>query len=131
MKTERRDTRSGRGLRRRVAARLGAGWWLITRDAAGRIEVLTVGGGEALAVFSFEEEAEIFLRFGELDGGGWRTRESGVGELVSVLSGPRKYVGRVALDPMPVMLAATVELASLSRERFLERVLGRGLLPAS
>ena len=92
--------------------------------------MLTVGGEgdpgseeEALMVFSFEEEVKMFLRFGKVDGDGWRMRESGAGELVSVLSGPCQDVERVALDPMPEMLAekvagtvagSTLELVSMN-----------------
>jgi len=44
MMKERRDGRSGRKLRHRSAIRSGAGWWLIVRNGADRIEMLTVGG---------------------------------------------------------------------------------------
>ena len=105
--------------------------------------MLTVGGEgdrgseeEALMVFSFEEEVKMFLRFGKVDGDGWRMRECGVGELVSVLSGPCQDVERVALDPMPEMLAekvagSTLELVSMSRERFVQSILGRARRLAS
>jgi hypothetical protein len=147
MMKERRDGRSRRKLRHRSATRSGAGWWLIVRNGADRIEMLTVGGEgdpgseeEALMVFSFEEEVKMFLRFGKVDGDGWRMRESGAGELVSVLSGPCQDVERVALDPMPEMLAekvagtvagSTLELVSMSRERFVQSILGRARRLAS
>ena len=53
-------------------------YWLIAEKQDKRIEVLTLhtdGTQETLPVFSSEEEAEIFLRFGGVTGG-WRARES-------------------------------------------------------
>ena len=44
-------------------------------------------GGEALAVFGHEEEAEMYLGLWA-PGDGWRAREIGAGELASVLRGP-------------------------------------------
>jgi hypothetical protein len=55
-----------------------------------------------LPVFSFEEEADMFLRLGDYDNQ-WRTRESCAGELVSVRYGPCADVKSVALDPLPGM----------------------------
>lgn len=107
------------------------GWprWLIVREGDGWVEPLVCvdGGGERmLPVFSFEEEAELFLRLGNYDGG-WRTRESRIGELVSVLYGPCAGVKSVALDPLPEMLEdGTLALVKVERERFLERTLGSG-----
>ncbi len=79
-----------------------------------------------LAVFGFEEEAEMFLRLGGREGDGWRAREIGVGELVSVLDGPScADVGSVALDPVPGMPEdGTVGLVEVGRERFVRAVLG-------
>ena len=77
-------------------------FWLIARDGASRWEPLTTrlaDGRRALCVFSFEEEARLFLRLGTEDG--WRVRTIGVGELVSVLSGPCRQDKLVALDPLP------------------------------
>lgn len=82
-----------------------------------------------LPVFSHEEEAEMFRSLGGA-GGGWRIRESTVGELFSVLYGPCARVGPVALDPLPEMLdEKAVGLVSLDRERLLDLVLGRGRSP--
>jgi hypothetical protein len=81
-------------------------YWLIAEKRNNRIEVLTIRTGgeqETLPVFSPEEEAKIILRFGGV-AGGWRARKSGVGELVSVLSGPCAGVEKVALDPSPEMV---------------------------
>lgn len=108
--------------------RPGRTWWLIVRDGpCGRLELLDIGGGWALPVFSFREEAEMFLHLGRLaDGRGWRVRESGAGEVASVLCGPCRGAKSVALDPLPGTFgdepAAPVEV---DRERFLGELLRR------
>ena len=104
----------------------GSTYWLIAKTRHDRVEVLTIerGSEELLPVFSHEEEAESFLRLGGV-GDGWRVRQSGAGEIISVLYGPCADVGSVALDPLPEMLAEeAVGLVSLSRERFVERLVG-------
>jgi hypothetical protein len=103
-------------------------WWLITKNENARIEFLTTGrdedGGEALPIFGYEEEAELFLHLsGYADS--WSVRESSSGEIVSVLLGPCSGAESVALDPPPEMVAdGTLSLVSLRRERFLARLLG-------
>ncbi len=106
----------------------GSTYWLIAKDESDRVEVLTIecGGQRALPVFSFEEEAELFLGLGGI-GDGWWVRESGAGEIVSVLYGPCAGVRSVVLDPLPEMVAdGAVELVRLSRKRFVEHLVGRG-----
>jgi hypothetical protein len=107
----------------------GSSYWLLVRNENGGLEVLATdlaGGEEALLVFSHEEEAEMFLRLGQAGLDGWQARESTAGELISVLYGLCAGVERVALDPLPEMLVErTVRLVSLSRERFVDLVLGR------
>lgn len=114
---------------RRTAERpSGPAYWLITKNAFGRIEVLTLDCRQTLPVFSHAEEAEMFLRLGGMDDG-WRVSESGVGELVSVLYGLCADVEEVALDPLPEMVAERiVGLVSQARECFIERILARRLL---
>jgi hypothetical protein len=114
---------------RRTAERpSGPAYWLITKNAHGRIEVLTLDCRQTLPVFSHKEEAEMFLRLGGMDDG-WRVSESRVGELVSVLYGPCAGVEEVALDPLPEMVAERiVGLVSQARECFIERILARRLL---
>ena len=103
----------------------GSAYWLVARNENGRLEVLTTGE-EALPVFSHEEEAEMFLRLRRVGFDGWQARESTAGELISVLYGPCAGVKRVALDPLPEMIAErTVGFVSLSRERFVDLVLSR------
>jgi hypothetical protein len=95
---------------------------------------LSFAGGEevVLPVFSFEEEAELFLRLGA-PGGGWLARETGAGELASLLLGPLSGVERVALDPLPGGLTETViGLVSTDRVTFIERLLmSKGEPPAT
>lgn len=121
---------SGRASGRRA----GSAYWLIARNENCRLKVLASGladGEEALPVFSYEEEAEMFLRLGHVRFDGWRVRESTAGELISVLYGPCAGVERVALDPLPEMFVErTVGLVSLSREHFVNLVLSRERLLA-
>jgi hypothetical protein len=81
--------------------------WLIVRDGGGPVEPICVyGGGERmLPIFSFEEEAQLFIRLGGYDDGHWRAWESCAGELISVLYGPCAEVKSVALDLLPEMLS--------------------------
>jgi hypothetical protein len=107
-------------------------YWLIAKNENGRIEVLTAllaDGEEAIPVFSYEEEAELFLHFREA-GSGWRVRESTAGELISVLCGPCAGAKEVSLDPLPEMVAeGTLGLVNLSRKHFVNLVLKRGQQP--
>jgi hypothetical protein len=95
------------------------------------MKVLTTGlpsGEEALPVFSFEDEAKMFLEFGAFDG--WRVGETTAGELTSILFGPCVGVSRVALDPLPGPDAAALAgLVSMERETFMESLLNIQLLP--
>jgi hypothetical protein len=112
-------------------------WWLIVNHESGWMEVLVLrlAGGEkmVLPVFSFKEEAELFLGLGaSFARGGWLARETGAGELVSLLLEPLSGVERVALDPLPGRLAETViGLVSTDRATFIEGLLtGKGEPPA-
>jgi hypothetical protein len=78
-------------------------YWLIMRRAGGRVEALTTratGPGEALPVFGFEEEAQMFIHLAAL-GAAWRARRTAAGEIVSLLYGPCSSVAGVVLDPVP------------------------------
>ena len=103
----------------------GLAYWLIARNDRGRIEVLTLDGKKTLAVFSSEDEAQMFLRLeGVADG--WQVSESRGGELVSMLFALCAGVKKVALDPLPEMVAhRTVGLVSLDRKRFIRSLLAR------
>jgi hypothetical protein len=100
--------------------------WLIANHENGRMDVLILGSDdkETLPVFSFEEEAETFLRLGEM-GTGWWARETTGGELFSLLYGPCAGVKRVTLDPLPVVDSEMIfDLAGSGREDFLRDFVG-------
>jgi hypothetical protein len=108
-------------------------YWLIAKDAKGakdgfgQPDLLTVdldGAGEALPVFSFEEEAEMFL-FLQTTEEGREVRETTPGQLVSILYGPCADVGRVMLDPLPEIGASVqISLLGMDRNKFVESVMG-------
>ena len=103
-------------------------YWLIAEKRNNRIEALTLRTDdeqETLPVFSSEEEAKIILRIGGVTGG-WRARESGAGELISVLTGPCGDVKKMVLDPSPEMVVeGTIRLVSLLRESFMNLIMAR------
>ena len=107
----------------------GRWYWLITKHAASKIDVLTVrvdSSGEALAIFSFEEEAKMFLdlRLAASEEG-WRVRQTSVGEVVSVLYGPCSDTKKVALDPVPEVGGKELAgLLNMHRHNFLRFLLG-------
>jgi hypothetical protein len=114
--------------------------WVITCYRNNRTEVLTFDpdgdDGGSLPIFSFEEEAQTFLDLSENDQEGrrWRIRETTAGELVSVLLAPCADVRQVTLDPLPLTLGMGRLIASLgrvTRERFVEELLGRRREPAA
>jgi hypothetical protein len=100
-------------------------FWLTVKDEPGRIDVLTanlITGEAALPVFSFEDEARMFLELGAL--GSWRVRVTSAGELISVLSGPCAGIRRVVLDPLPGLDGEGLnDLLSMEREAFMESLL--------
>ncbi len=108
-------------------------YWLIENPEAGRTEKLTVRidpRREALPVFSFPEEAEMFLKLGGLEERGWRVVEITAGELVSRLAGYRRAgIDLVALDPLPEMMGPTfdptIALVALTLRGFARRHSGR------
>jgi len=91
--------------------------WLIVKQHSSELEIFTIGSS-VLPVFSFREEAEVFLHLRDA-GDGWQTRETTYGELTSVLSGPCRDVEHVSLGPVPEI----VEPVGLSREAFVEALL--------
>ena len=104
-------------------------YWLIENPGAERSEILTVrvdAESEALPVFSFPDEAEMFLRLGGFEAEGWITIERTAGELISRLA---EYhcagVDLVALDPLPEMVTSmfdtTITLVTLNLSGFVER----------
>jgi hypothetical protein len=106
-----------------LARRSASRFWLVAKDGACPMEVLTVdyGDNEVLPVFSHEEEAELFICLGEI-GNGWRVRESSAGEIVSLLFGLCAGVGSVVLDPSPLMVSEMMGLVRVGRDRFLDLI---------
>jgi hypothetical protein len=102
-------------------------YWLIAKRRRGRLEVLTTSladGRGVLPVFSFEEEAALFLRLGVR--GSWRVRRTEAGELVSLLYGLCQRVELVALDPISARGTDVMNrLVSLERGRFVDVLLRR------
>ena|SRR5829696_1394312 len=117
----------GNGARTKPPVRPTRTWWLIAKDGEEGTEPFAIerGGGKVLPVFGFEEEAEMFLQLGAL-GDGWRVREIGDGELVSMLVGPRLNVTKVALDPLPVAVGGEtlIELTGMDSEAFKRTLVG-------
>ncbi len=100
-------------------------YWLIVKNDNGTLEALTInlGGQEALPIFSFREEAEMFIWFEACDG--WCVREVTALELASLLSGPYSRVKMVALDPLPETCdEGMTRLVSLSRKVLARKLLG-------
>jgi len=98
--------------------------WLIVREQGNMSDPMCVyvGVERVLPVFSFEEEAKLFLRLGSYEGH-WRARKSCAVDLVWVLRGPCADVTSVALDPLPEMLDdGTFALVGVRRKRFLEHM---------
>jgi hypothetical protein len=119
----RKGTETAGGVPRRAGTQR---YWVIAKDGFGQLDLLTVdldGAGEALPVFSFEEEAEMFLWLQRTEEG-WEVRETTPGQLVSILYGPCADVGRVMLDPLPEIGARMqISLLGMDRNDFVESVM--------
>ena len=104
-------------------------YWLIENPEFGESEVFTVcvdAERKALPVFSFPDEAEMFLRLGGLEERGWRAVSSTAKKLIWQLAEYRRAgVDLVALDPLPEMVGSTfgktITLVTLSLHSFVER----------
>jgi hypothetical protein len=121
------DSETAGGVSRRAGTQR---YWVIAKDVKdgfGQLALLTVdldGAGEALPVFSFEEEAEMFLWLQTTEDGR-EVRETTPGQLVSILYGPCADVGRVMLDPLPEIRARMqISLLGMERNDFVESVMG-------
>ena len=104
----------------------GAVYWLICDGTGppGALVLDLAGLGRTLPVFSFPEEAEMFLT---LDGLGeeWEVREGVAGDFLPHFFGPRAGVGSVVLDPLPGAMGDGAEgSVGIGRERFVDRFLG-------
>ena len=103
-------------------------YWLITKHLVSRMDVLTIclgDDGEALAIFSFEEKAQMYLHcHPRTSEEGWRARQTSVGELVSMLYGPCSDTKKVVLDPLPrIGKKELVGLLRMHRSAFLRFLL--------
>jgi hypothetical protein len=111
----------------RIAGRL---HWLVIKHLTSRMVVFTThlcGDPKALVVFSFEEEAQMFLdlRLAAAKDG-WRVRQTSVGELVSVVYGPCSDTKKVVLDPVPeIGREELTGVLGMHREEFLRFLLGK------
>lgn len=100
-------------------------YWLLVKDKCNDTDIFTNGlldGQRALAVFSFVEEAEMFLCLrGSADG--WRVRETTAGELLSLFYTKLRGITHVTLDPIPENSFLNASgLLSTTREYFMERL---------
>jgi hypothetical protein len=88
----------------------------------------TARGEEVLAVFSFREEAEMYLHLclGML-GHDLKILETSNEELTSILSGPCREVKAIVLDPLPEACCGALNgLLSVRREKFVVALLDKG-----
>jgi hypothetical protein len=94
-------------------------FWLIVRYDAGQpmfFELETGSGANSLPIFSFEEEAQLFLRLGGLEGF-WRAGETDAATLAKT----RFDAQYVVLDPFPEIGIDTLdEAVILQWEMFLD-----------
>jgi hypothetical protein len=99
------------------------GFWVAYQSPEALSDPLTVsvpGLGEALAVFCFEEEARLYMGYGDDD---LRPCPVGTVELVDLLLGPWSRFDRITLDPMPGRgTGLMLRLASTRRDNFLDHV---------
>jgi hypothetical protein len=105
-----------------------SGYWLIVKKDNGTLEVQTVDldRQKTMPVFSFREEAEMYMRF-EVRGSWW-VRKTSAGELASLLFGFYSYVEKVTLDPLPEICGeGMTPLVSVRRKDF-TRTLAQELL---
>ncbi len=117
-------TRGDCTLAARAARGPSSSYWFIVKNEYGRIEALSIDrdGQEAMPIFSFREEADMFIRFEAW--GDWSVRETSAGELISLLSGPYSDVKMVALDPLPEICDKEMScLVSVGRKDFARTLL--------
>ena len=109
------------------------GFWVVL-DGGDRTLPLTVSlpdGGEAMALFSGEDEARMFCHL-RREGPNPTVRETSTGEVLSLLSGLSSEAKRVALDPFPEILGGRLlELLTLEAERFARGFASSGSLGQS
>lgn len=103
-------------------------YWLLVKDTANEIESLLTtdlsNSGRMLPVFSFEEEAEMYLCMrGSRDE--WHAKEVATSELRSLFDTTLENIVSVTLDPIPEnSFFDTSGLLSISRQDFIVRLEG-------
>lgn len=97
-------------------------YWLIVARESFRMRVCTVGGGDAMPVFSREAAADSYLRAAGLEGG-WRARETSLGELASLLLGPYADVSGILLDPPAGGSRSPEGAAGFERRAFVDHLM--------
>ena len=105
---------------------VGAVYWLICDGTGppGALVLDLAGLGRTLPVFSFPEEAEMFLRLDGLDGD-WEVREGVADDFFPHFFGARAGVESVVLDPLPGAMGDGAEGAvGIGPGRFVDRFLG-------
>ena len=104
-------------------------FWVACRepeDLMGPLTLSVPGLGEALAVFCFEEEAELYLGYVSER---LRPHPVGPAELMVLLLGSWSRFELITLDPMPGNDAGIMlRLASMRRDEFLRRLIHRQAL---
>ena len=102
--------------------------WLIANLTDGKMDALTLDGGgdRVLPVFSFRDEAEMYVQL-QLGTPGWGPRVFSADEIVSMLLGSLSDVRRVALDPLPEACDKTLlDLLCVRRDAFVRSLGGEG-----
>ena len=102
-------------------------YWLLVRDAENGMETLSTGlsnRGRMLPVFSFKEEAEMYLCMrGSRDE--WRIREVAASELRSLFDTVLGNIVSVTLDPIPEnSFFDSSGLLNITRQDFIFRLEG-------
>ena len=100
--------------------------WLIANATDGKMDALTLDGGgdRVLPVFSFRDEAEMYVRL-QLGTPGWEPRGFSADEIASMLYRSLSDVARVALDPLPEVCDKTLlDLLCVRRDAFVRSLLG-------
>ena len=104
-----------------TSGRVSPGFWVVCpEDFRWPVAVDLPGLCRAVALFSFEEEALLYLDLrGWDEGGGLRVRRVSGAGMLTLLSGRWAGYRSVALDPIPKLDAGTLlPLTTTSRERF-------------
>ena len=104
-----------------TSERVSPGFWVVCpEDFCRPVAVDLPGLGRAVALFSFEEEALLYLDLrGWDESGGLRVRRVSGAGMLTLLSGRWAGYRSVALDPIPKLDAGTLlPLTTTSRERF-------------